>query len=44
MLVVALAYFVWESRIEVSSIENGPMPTANETEITGTRKQPTIAE
>jgi TolB-like protein/Tfp pilus assembly protein PilF len=43
MLVVALAYFVWESRFEVSSIENGSEVVANEAEITATSQQRTIA-
>ena len=43
MLVVALAYFVWESRFEESSIENGSIVTANEAEITATSQQRTIA-
>jgi len=43
MLVVALTYFVWESRFEESSIENGSIATANEAEITATDQQRTIA-
>ena len=43
MLVVALGYFVWESRFEVSSIENESEIAANEAEITATSQQRTIA-
>jgi len=43
LLAIALAYFVWESRFEESSIENGSTVTANEAEITATSQQRTIA-
>ena len=43
MLVVALGYFVWESRFEGPSIENGSEVAANEAEITATSQQRTIA-
>lgn len=43
MLVVALGYFVWESRFEVPSIENESEVAANEAEITATSQQRTIA-
>ena len=43
MLVVALAYFVWESRFEESSKENGPIVAAEEAESIATSQQRTIA-
>jgi len=43
MLIVALGYFIWESRFEESSIESGSDVATNDAEITATSQQRTIA-